>query len=720
MGGWVISWPLGNSTEVSSLVSFPIFEITTEGFLPLKKNRLNSPAPAESPEFHRWQKLFGELADLLGLTLAVYNGDEFLLGTSRPNMICEAIQLREEGLCLCEQDCGAMLAKAAQGGGLATFKCHAHLYNFAVPIYVKDNVQFVLLGGRVFRNYQDFTNFTKVAPRYAIKDYSFLDWENSLRFQNADQFRQAARFVQAVVDSLSQDTLQVDSFKKKSYQLTTLYELSSMLPLDSSSEKIYQVILQALAVLFDAKGGAVLENIEDKDGYRIGSSLGTSVHPGHELDATDSLCFEQLKKGLYLFTDETYQILKMGYPDTIHSIHSFPIFYRNHLAWVIQVYNTPLDQETVQMITAFCRHIAISLENISLRQEVRKHSKVLSVVTDFGVAINSKLDSQDLYQAILFKTLEVLQAEQGSLMIFEDASEELSIKCIKGINSKLVERLRLTPGEGISGIAFEAGKPLLVKDIESDPRFPSNRRARYRTKSCMSIPLAINERKIGVLNIADKVSGEAFDENDLNLLVSIASHASVALDRAESYQRSEDLRKISITDPLTELFNRRFFQNRLIDEIERGKRHNQPLSLIMLDIDNFKEYNDTYGHLAGDEALKITAGVIRGSIRNIDMVARYGGEEFAVILPMTEAYAARDIAERIRSGVASRYYPDEAHRMDVRLSVSLGIASFPEDADNLLNLVGNADKALYLAKVSGKNRVSIFDKVRIHKSASGF
>ncbi len=138
----------------------------------------------------------------------------------------------------------------------------------------------------------------------------------------------------------------------------------------------------------------------------------------------------------------------------------------------------------------------------------------------------------------------------------------------------------------------------------------------------------------------------------------------------------------------------------------------------MLDIDNFKQYNDTYGHLAGDEALRVIAGVIRSSVRNIDCVARYGGEEFAVILPMTDVPAARDIAERIRTSIASRYFPDESLRAAVKLTASLGIASFPQHASNLFELVGNADKALYLAKINGKNRLAVFDSSQGNQTAA--
>ena len=141
---------------------------------------------------------------------------------------------------------------------------------------------------------------------------------------------------------------------------------------------------------------------------------------------------------------------------------------------------------------------------------------------------------------------------------------------------------------------------------------------------------------MGVLNIADKITGEVFSEDDLNLLLSFATHASIAIERSEYYNKSEVLKKISITDPLTELLNRRYFEERLMEEIERSRRYHYPLSLIILDIDDFKNYNDVNGHLIGDEGLRITASCIRNAVRTIDVVARYGGEEFAVILPQTK------------------------------------------------------------------------------------
>ena len=142
--------------------------------------------------------------------------------------------------------------------------------------------------------------------------------------------------------------------------------------------------------------------------------------------------------------------------------------------------------------------------------------------------------------------------------------------------------------------------------------------------------------------------------------------------------------------------------------MERSKRHGQPFALIIMDIDNFKDFNDTYGHLAGDAALKITGHVIRRCIRVIDIAARYGGEEFAIILPTTDKEDARLIANRIRDGIEKAVVNTKVDGKKARLSVSLGIASYPSDAGTSEDLINNADIALYKAKGLGKNRVELF------------
>jgi diguanylate cyclase (GGDEF)-like protein len=165
-----------------------------------------------------------------------------------------------------------------------------------------------------------------------------------------------------------------------------------------------------------------------------------------------------------------------------------------------------------------------------------------------------------------------------------------------------------------------------------------------------------------------------------------------------------ELERLSVTDRLTELYNHGYFLQRLEEEINRSDRFSHCMSLIMLDIDDFKEFNDSYGHPRGDDVLRSVSATIRGNLREMDIAARYGGEEFVVVLPETDSSGACAVAERIRSGIGGvDEVPDGygAHRR----TVSIGVATFPQDGRSARELLEAADAAMYVAKRAGKNRV---------------
>lgn len=166
-----------------------------------------------------------------------------------------------------------------------------------------------------------------------------------------------------------------------------------------------------------------------------------------------------------------------------------------------------------------------------------------------------------------------------------------------------------------------------------------------------SIPLKVENKTIGVLNISDKITGEVFSEEDLILLRSFATYASIVLERSSYYNLSEILKELSNTDSLTRLFNRRYFEGRFFEELQRSNRHNLESSLAMIDIDDSKLFNDTEGHLAGDEVLKNVSNIAKECVRVIDVISRFGGEEFVVIMPQTDKNEAFLVAERIRKSV---------------------------------------------------------------------
>ncbi|HWS56700.1 MAG TPA: sensor domain-containing diguanylate cyclase, partial [Pyrinomonadaceae bacterium] len=224
---------------------------------------------------------------------------------------------------------------------------------------------------------------------------------------------------------------------------------------------------------------------------------------------------------------------------------------------------------------------------------------------------------------------------------------------------------------------------------------------------------------VGVLNVTDKAGGGSYDEVDLNLLEMIAPQMALAIDRAEWHRKATQFQLLSITDPLTGLVNRRYLEERLSEELERSKRHRFAMSFMMVDIDDFKNYNDRHGHQAGDLALEMTAQCLKTALRSADVAARYGGEEFSILLPQTGLAEARVIGERIRRRVERTHFPHGKSQPHGAVTVSLGVSAFGPDHDTPASVINAADQALYAAKSRGKNCVEIFEPKNARSADGG-
>jgi len=492
-------------------------------------------------------------------------------------------------------------------------------------------------------------------------------------------------------------------------RLMTLFTLAADLKNDPT--ELIHTLVNSLGILFNLNSASVLLWDRDRHIFKTVATFGQSAESlrDYQTDAAAGPIHTSIEQQRPVSIHETLEILRAGFPSGIKSVYLFPLFSSNqHVTGLLCIFDTDIDDETTRIISAFCQQASLVQENTQLQRERRDLTKDVSVFLEIAKTVGSAMDSEEIFSIILEKSTQYVQAEQGSIMLLDEDRRELSIKAMKGLNKKVVELLKIHPGEGISGQVVMSGTPLIVSDIDTDHRITQERRPRYKTKSFISIPLKLDGRTIGVLNVADKMSGEIFSKEDLQLLVSIGAYASVAIERSRFYQKTEELKKISITDSLTGLLNRRYFQERMSEEIERSRRHHLPLSLIMIDVDDFKRVNDSLGHLIGDEVLKATARCLRNSIRTIDVAARYGGEEFTVILPQTSKADAQTIAERVCAEVYRLDLPFIKSDQKLALSVSLGLATYPEDAETLEDLIRNADIALYAAKSQGKNRVVVY------------
>jgi diguanylate cyclase (GGDEF)-like protein/putative nucleotidyltransferase with HDIG domain len=241
---------------------------------------------------------------------------------------------------------------------------------------------------------------------------------------------------------------------------------------------------------------------------------------------------------------------------------------------------------------------------------------------------------------------------------------------------------------------------LTLRQIDTIPQFKAlweaEKESLHNSHLELLCPLKSHGKLVGILGLSRKHSNRIFSQEDIELVMSVSNQAGVIVENARLYAQAVTW---SITDGLTKLFNHRYLHERLDEEIARGTRFGSAFSIIMIDIDFFKTYNDTYGHLAGDEVLASIGQCIKNSIRTIDIAFRYGGEEFAVILPETILEGAYVVAERIREKIEQKFYSGRAY-----VTASLGIASWPTDGVTKEQIIASADKALYTAKDTGRNR----------------
>lgn len=269
--------------------------------------------------------------------------------------------------------------------------------------------------------------------------------------------------------------------------------------------------------------------------------------------------------------------------------------------------------------------------------------------------------------------------------------------------------LSMKVGENIPGQAIADGRIVAAENLPDDPRLTNGFIRGLNPQTVIAVPLICRGKKTGVLALWTFRSHH-YEEDEKKVLQIAADQIAMAIENARLF---DEKKRMAATDGLTGLANHRTFYKTLEREMERARRYGHPLSLLMIDVDDFKQFNDTFGHVQGDKVLVETGGILNGLVRSIDLTARYGGEEFAVILPETAALAAageergsaREVAERIRAAVAAHLFEGEPERRTDKVTVSVGVAEFPTCSQDLRGLVQTADEALYRAKQKGKDCV---------------
>lgn len=384
----------------------------------------------------------------------------------------------------------------------------------------------------------------------------------------------------------------------------------------------------------------------------------------------------------------------------------------------------------VSFLTALASQAAVAMSTARLysqvataRRDLDRSLHNLSMLFDVARALAAVGDLSELLRLILQRATSAVNADKGSLMLLDEPTDELVIRVVTGlpdpemarrIESGEIECRRFRRGQGVAGQVLETGEAVRIDDTEVDVTF-SDRDGSF-VRSLLCLPLKVDEIVIGVLNISNRVDGRPFSDDDVELLEAMASQASIAIARMRLYE-------LAIRDDLTGLLLRRFITDRLRQELRRAARYDDDVTVMMCDIDHFKNINDTYGHPAGDAVLVKVAETLVDDLRmQVDLPARWGGEEFLVVMPQTSEPEAQIAATRLRDRLAALQIPlprgtrpaDEDTQVTVTMSFGLAALSSADTGSEQTaeGLIKRADDALYMAKRTGRNKVVAWSQVQ--------
>lgn len=385
----------------------------------------------------------------------------------------------------------------------------------------------------------------------------------------------------------------------------------------------------------------------------------------------------------------------------VQSEAAVPILGENRVMGVLNVESDAsrkLAESDVELLQALARQLGVALRNATLYDETQRSRDEISVLYEAAKTISSSLELESVLNNLVQVTCQAFGYETGAILLTDERNSDLIVEATYGYPPGIRGK-RIPSGKGVTGWVQRTGKPEIVADVKKDARYIA---VNERIVSELAVPLISEGRVIGVFNL-ESSRRAAFGQRDLHILTALAGYATIAIENARLFEQTK---RLAITDGLTELYNHRYLHEAMDRSLERCQRDGQPLAVIMLEIDSFKRYNDTYGHQRGDEVLRIVADLLRKGSRTLDFVARYGGDEFMIVLPNTSKETASEIAERLRRAVEA--YPFLlGENIVTSVTLSVGVAATPDDGDTVDAVVDAVDRAQYTAKRSGGNKVHV-------------
>lgn len=522
--------------------------------------------------------------------------------------------------------------------------------------------------------------------------HHFTQWEIELGERAAAQIALAVYKVQLIDVSLRQVS-QLELLSEVGREIT--HSLDENEILERTIEAVVKKFGYAEAAISLLVNENILEifaiNGTEDFGYRSGyrQEMGKGII-GHVAETCQPYITGDVSQDSYYYSTAERNGSALG----------VPMLDKEKLLGVIYVESTQQNNfraNDVQTLQTLANQVAASLQKARLYARAQDHLQVMTTLQSVSQVVSSSLERDEILHNVVRLLKETFGYTYISIYLIHEDQLKLGAQ-IGYPNEMIIYTIPIT--SGISGRTVLTKQTQFVPDVNQDPSFL---RASHEIKSEICVPLIKKDMILGTLNV-ESASEKPLDENDINLLSAMAGPITIAIDNARLHAQ---VKAMAMTDAVSGLFNRHAFEEMLTTEIQRAVRYGHYLSLIIFDIDSFKEYNDTWGHPAGDERLKATADLIRASQRKHDIAARYGGDEFAIILPNTDTEGAHHFAKRLLEAARSNTTKQSINGRGVPgYTLSMGFATFPQDGDTLAALLLAADQAELMAKRLGKNQIS--------------
>lgn len=344
----------------------------------------------------------------------------------------------------------------------------------------------------------------------------------------------------------------------------------------------------------------------------------------------------------------------------------------------------------------------------SAQKAMKRRVYELHNLVEASNEIYSILDFKQLINSALLTIIGQIGFQQALMLMYNKEKQSFSNIFQKGFGEYNFDGFEFDMNSPIVSYFLKHRTPAYLSRIEQDEGLEHLANILKSLGVFIVAPLIYSERLQGIVCASEKLHSRNFTESDFEMLHILVNIISIAIGNSNLFQ---EMKNLSLTDGMTNLHNYRYFKDRLHEELNRAKRHGKNVSLMIMDIDHFKNYNDALGHQAGDEVLRNIGKVLRNIIRDEDIVARYGGEEFCIILPGIQKDGLSALGERVRAKIESEPFYKEEVQPGGKVTISLGIATFPDDASDFDELINKADRALYQAKNLGRNQIKVFEEI---------